>query len=435
MMSTIQIIKNYVIAILLGIIVGFKIIPPTIIGIIFLILIAKTLYHFSQNDLGKVFSTLPYVIYLEIFIRSYARFIPYLSVQYLMMLGFGYLLLSGSKTTQKLHFKPVFLILIYFSLEILNGFFPSSLRMTSSLQLQTFCLVVVGLWAAHNKLNDIILNIMMDHIRIATLFLAGVVLVAHLQGKIDYSSASSSAASNDMAPVQLSGYFGTGLSLVLISILNAFDKRSKIVQMVAFCIIAIIMILTFSRGGVYFVGSVALIYMYSNRIQLGSYFKFLILIPIGLILFNFIVARTDGKVIDRYEEKGASNRENLVLIAFYIFSEHPVIGIGTGNFNLYIKEKNLFQVDSGVHNEFARAAAEHGIIGVIVYWSFFIALFITILKRQRPARDFALYFFTLFFLITIHNGLKISIQPLMLILAIAIAPINLKNKKVSLIHA
>ena len=205
--------------------------------------------------------------------------------------------------------------------------------------------------------------------------------------------------------------------------------------MVAFCIIAVIMILTFSRGGVYFVGSVALIYMYNNRIQLGSYFKFLILIPIGIILFNFIVARTDGKVIDRYEEKGASNRENLVLIAFYIFSEHPVIGIGTGNFNLYIKEKNLFQVDSGVHNEFARAAAEHGIIGVIVYWSFFIALFITILKRKRPARDFALYFFTLFFLITIHNGLKISIQPLMLILAIAIAPINLKNRKVSLIHA
>ena len=83
-----------------------------------------------------------------------------------------------------------------------------------------------------------------------------------------------------------------------------------------------------------------------------------------------------------------------------------------------------------MHNEYVRAAAEHGIIGILLYWGFFIALLITILKRPKPAKDYGVYFFVLFFLITIHNGLKISIQPFLIILAIAIVPISSQSKRV-----
>jgi O-antigen ligase len=238
-----------------------------------------------------------------------------------------------------------------------------------------------------------------------------------------------------MAPVQLSAYLGLGSILFLISVLNPFDKRSKIIQVVFLIVIATLMVLTFSRGGLYFLGVVALLYLFFNRTNFGSYFKFLIFLPIGLIIYNFVVVETGGKIIDRYNAQGASNREELVRIGFLIYLEHPVIGIGTGNYNTYIKTNKLFPLESGAHNEFVRAAAEHGTIGIILFWGFFLALLRHILLRPKPARDYGVYFLVLFALITVHNGLKVSVQPFLLILAIAITPVLANTKQMTNVSA
>jgi hypothetical protein len=39
-------------------------------------------------------------------------------------------------------------------------------------------------------------------------------------------------------------------------------------------------------------------------------------------------------------------------------------------------------------------------------------------KRREPQRQYALYFLLLFCLIIVHNGLKIGIQPLLIMLAV-----------------
>lgn len=440
MIPTNKLLKNYILAAILGVLVGYQIIPVAITATFFAMLLIKILYHFFNEQNIKFFSLLPYAIYTEIFIRAYARYLPYLSVQYTMMIGFGFLILSNRKKGGNFHFKGIVFLACFFLLELLNNINPLSLRMTSSMQWQTFTLFIVCFWASFNKLDSITINKIFDNIRIATIFLAGIVLVAHLQSKIDYSSASSSEASNGMAPVQLSGYLGTGALLFLISILNRFDVRSKIIQIIFFVFAVTLMVLTFSRGGTYFVAIVILIYLFFNRKNLGSYFRILLLIPLGLGVYNFSMEKTAGKLSQRYEEKGASNREELVKIGFLIFFKYPVIGIGTGNYNSYIKKNGLFKVESGVHNEYVRAAAEHGIFGIITYWGFFIALLFTILKRKPPSKEYATYLFVLFFLITIHNGLKISLQPFILLMAVAILPEavsqtsfnNIKNASIKL---
>ncbi len=426
-----KMLVKYSIALLVGLIVGFKIIPPVGSAIIFLGLIVACGIYMLQNNVVKVFLLLPYIVYSEIFMRGHARsFLPYLSVQYLFIIGFSILIVKSNFKKEDFHFKPIGILILFFLLEVLNGFFSEKAIITRAIQSNTLALLLPAIWASFYKFSPTMINKLMDNIRLATIFLAGIVLVAHLQGKIDYGGVSSSEASNSLAPVQLSGYLGTGCSLFLISIFNTFDKRSKLIQSIVFVLIVTLMVLTFSRGGVYFLAFVTLLYMMFNRTNFGAYFKFLIFIPIGLIIYNFVVDETGGKIIDRYKAKGASNREELVLIGLYIFSENPVIGIGTGNYNTYIKKNRLFTVESGVHNEFIRAAAEHGIIGILLYWGFFIALLVTILRRPKPAKDFGMYFLVLFFLITIHNGLKISIQPFILILAIAIVPISSQSKKI-----
>ncbi|MCZ2222888.1 MAG: O-antigen ligase family protein [Chitinophagales bacterium] len=418
-----KLLYNYLIAVALGIIVGFKVIPPTTVGIFYISISFLCLYYFLTKNINKVFQILPYLIYTEVFIRGVVRSFPYLTLQYLMIVGFLFnTFFAGSNSISKIHFKGVFFLVLFFILEIANGFAPLIPKITNAIQWNTLTLLAVALWASTIKLTSKQINTLMENIRIASVYLAGIVVVAHLQGKIDYSTASSSEASNGMAPVQLSGYFGVSTFLFLISILSSFDKRAKIIQIAALVFTLTLMILTFSRGGLYFFAFAALIYLFYNRSNLKGYFKFIFLLPAFYIIYTFVIEQSEGRVITRYEQKGTSNRDVLAIIGFYIFQENPIIGIGTGNYNKYIVQKNYFSVQSGVHDEYVRAAAEHGIFGIITYWGFFIALLVDILKRKKPEKEYAVYFYLLFFLITIHNGLKIAIQPILILLAISIKP-------------
>ena len=90
--------------------------------------------------------------------------------------------------------------------------------------------------------------------------------------------------------------------------------------------------------------------------------------------------------------------------------------------------------ESTAHNEFIRAIAEHGIFGFITYWGFFMVMFLTILARKEPNRQYSLYFYTLFCLILVHNGLKISVQPLLLVLMVA-NPNTLLSARKKISHA
>lgn len=430
-------LSKYVIAILIGIIIGYRLLPPLFIAIIFLSLIATCGVYALQGKVEKVLITIPFVIYAEIFVRSYVRggILPYLSVQYTLMIVFAILLFNSKNKKTTFHLPVIVVFILFYIVEIINGFISYKSIVTSAIQLNTLAVLIPALWASSYKISPELINKIIDSIRLATIFLAGIVLVAHLQGKIDYGGISNSEASNLMAPVQLSGYMGSGAVFFLISILNPLDKRSKIVQSITFALVVTLMVLTFSRGGIYFVAIITILYMIFNKTNFGNYFKFIIFIPIGVIIYNFVILETGGKIVERYEAKGASNREELVAIGLLIFTENPILGIGTGNYNTYIIKNKLFTVESGAHNEFIRVLAEHGIFGLFFYWGFFVSLIVVFLRRQKPANQYSIYFLTLFILITIHNGLKISIQPFLLMIAIALAPpvtnqIKLKNRTI-----
>jgi O-antigen ligase len=189
------------------------------------------------------------------------------------------------------------------------------------------------------------------------------------------------------------------------------------------------MVLTFSRGGLYFLLAIVGLFLYYNRAQMASYFKFLFLVPVALFIYSYVVKETGGKIVERYEQEGASSREILVSVGFELFLRNPVTGVGTGNYNTRIVKEKLFFVESGAHNEFVRAAAEHGVIGLVLYWGFFLVLFLNIIRRRQPQQQYAMYFFVLFCLITVHNGLKISLQPFLLMLAIATTSLVYHKKR------
>jgi O-antigen ligase len=232
-----------------------------------------------------------------------------------------------------------------------------------------------------------------------------------------------------MAPVQLSGYLGTGCALFFLSIMNPEEVKTRLINMGILAFTVTVMVLTFSRGGLYFLLGVVGLFLFYNRARMGSYFKFIILVPVALLIHSYVIKETGGKIVERYGQEGASSREILVSIGFELFLRYPITGVGTGNYNTRIVKEQLFYVESGAHNEFVRAAAEHGIFGMILYWGFFIALFFHILRRRQPQQQYAMYFLALFCLITVHNGLKISLQPFLLLLAIAITSVAYHKKR------
>lgn len=170
--------------------------------------------------------------------------------------------------------------------------------------------------------------------------------------------------------------------------------------------------------------AVVILYFAFNWKKAGNYVMLLLLIPIGFLIYNYVITTTNGLIAERYGQQGSSGRDKLVEIGLEIFKSDPVAGIGTGNFSKEIVKRQLFSVESGAHNEFIRAAAEHGVLGIVTYWGFYLALFIEVMLRKGVARSFSLYFFVLFCLIIVHNGMKISVQPLLLLFVVSVPVVS-----------
>ena len=423
-----NLLGHYIVAFFVGLVIGFKVLPVIIVATVFLLLLLVCIFTSIQGNVPAFFTFMPFAVYTEVYMRAEARWVPYLSIQYMFIVCFSALLFYQLKS-KRYHSLAFVFLLIFTFIEFTNNLAPDNTALVRTTIVNSLALLMPIIWASYYVLHPILINKLLSNIKLATVYLAGIVFVAHLTGGIDYGLYSSSASSNGMAPVQLSGYLGVGCSLLFLSIMNPEELKNRWVNVGVLGLSATVMVLTFSRGGLYFLCAVIALYIYYNRANLGQYAKFLILLPIAYIIYTYVVSSTGGMIVERYEQEGTSNRDILILAGYTLFLQDPLIGVGTGNYNTEIVKRDLFPVESGPHNEFVRAAAEHGILGIIFYWGFFLILIITILRRRQPQKQFAVYFYALFCLISIHNGLKIGIQPLLMMIAVGTPTLFFKQQQ------
>jgi O-antigen ligase len=121
----------------------------------------------------------------------------------------------------------------------------------------------------------------------------------------------------------------------------------------------------------------------------------------------------------RYSELNTTNRTDLFLYGWKIFVDNPLIGVGTGNYYTVVNSREFLGSKSGAHNELTRAVAEHGIVGLVVWlwflWAAFRDSYSVALGDTRPLRV-ALILFA--FLGMFYNGLKLIIQPMLILVAL-----------------
>lgn len=419
----------YAVLFAVGIIVGFREIIA-VVGFSYLLLAGWLIYLALNNDYPNLFCLLPYMIYSELFIRSYASFVPYLFMPYLYITLF-FLLIIQNSTSWKLYTRSFILIVFFMVIEFINSTRSTLPDIARGLEMNSLAFAVIAVWGSFNIITPRLANRMLRNVKYASIYLCGIVIARYLVGDVEFGSHSGSEGVNGLAPVQLSGYLGFSCIVFFFSIMDDSERKQLLLNLFLMAMCAVVMMLSFSRGGVYFIGIVMCLYFLFNGAKVKSYFLLLLLLPAALGVYSYVDDTTHGLIDQRYNEEGSSGRDELVDAGFTIFLQDPIAGVGTANFATEITKRSLYFVESGAHNEFVRVAAEDGILGVITYWGFFITLGINIMKRKRVQREYAIYFLALFCLIIIHNGLKISVQPFLILLAVSTHSVeSVKRKKI-----
>jgi putative inorganic carbon (hco3(-)) transporter len=161
-------------------------------------------------------------------------------------------------------------------------------------------------------------------------------------------------------------------ALLLLLFDSGWRARSLLYLSALFCMLAGL-IASFSRGGTIALAVVLAIALYMKRSWKIAGF----VLACAIILIVFVIPATFwqhlltlfdlGKYIS---DPSLRWRSRLMLGAFDLFLQHPIFGIGVGNFviisNRYVSLENL-----AVHNSYLHAAVETGIFGLI----FFLLIF------------------------------------------------------------
>ena len=395
-----------------GILLGLGLIPPLLTGLMIIALGTVIVYYFW---LGKYNASLPFILcllVLEPYFRAYIIGVPYLFNQYLLIILAitVFLRRDGGKWEKRLYFFNF--LLLYFIIELFDVIRAYNYAITRSVLINTFSLLsacFLGLKIFSEE--DYTLHFIRGLSNIG-LLLVGIVLAGHLSGEIEYGTESSFMASNGLAPVQLSYY----LSLVAISLFITIKDEGllsdKLLILLYFGLTLGLMVLTFSRGGLYFVLAYLIIYLFLNRQKIRGIFFVGVLFVLSVFALDYFVEYTNGKIIERYSEVGLTNRDKLVSYGLAIFYDNMLAGVGTGNYHSIVSANEYFGSKTGSHNEFIRSLSEHGILGLITFGSFLISTLLGLARRLERTLIFMIVviLFSSFLFASMHNGLKLGLQ-------------------------
>lgn len=411
---------HYAIAIALGAMCGSFFIPINFVVIIYFVLGLALVFFAATYDLLRVFTWLPYFSYLEIWVKDRASTaLPYSFAQFIMIAVFATLLVKEISNI-RFHTRIFIFMLLFALVEAGNSVASTYIEYARFLIYNSIYMALLTMWCSANLMNVELLKRFIYNLKVAGIFLCGIIMVVHVNSHITYNLASNFGATNGLAPNQIACYLGiTGVFLFL-SIMNTDDILVFILNIMLMFLCAVLLALSFSRGGIYMLGVVSVLYLIVNFRNPKTLFFTILIVPLAYGIFLYTSSVTSGMIEKRFELAGTSGRDLLAEAALKLFERNVFTGMGTGNFFNGVAEEHLFSHQSGAHNEFTRVMAEHGILGMIPYYSFYFFLAINIIRRKQPlAREMAFYFFILFFNITIYNALKIAIQPLLLIFVIA----------------
>jgi O-antigen ligase len=239
---------------------------------------------------------------------------------------------------------------------------------------------------------------------------------------IVFGTQSLHAASGGFGPNQVSGSLGVGALLLGLYLIRQPMELGR--RLILGCLIVAFLgqaALTLSRTGIYtavlaFIGPMFLLAgdaRTMRRVVVGV----VVFAAIGaVVVYPFLDSYSGGALSARYEEKGMTGREDLMMIDLEIWLDNPVYGVGVGISQFHHPIQDGQYIIS--HNELMRMLAEHGTLGLIALLLLFGLVASRILAPNTNAdRALVLAVATWSVLFLFANGMRIAPAPYLLAMA------------------
>ena len=338
-------------------------------------------------------------------------------VPMILVVPLGYELLIRR---QKVVITPAFpWIVVYFLVQILGTLFARDVPAAAG-ELLNFVLEGVGLYLL--VINVVRTPAAMRHViwtlLIVGAFLGGLSVYQAATGTYanDYLGFAQSDATNDLGVTvggniaRLAGPIGEKnryaqimLMLVPLALFQAWSERRRLLRLAAYgtaLLVSGAVILTFSRGAA--VGFALVVVL----MTVLRYIKLYQLAAVALVIAGLLIAVPQyadrlttlyavvGAVTDSESAITADNsvlsRATENLAALHVFSDHPIVGVGPGQFSSYYREYaddiaiSVKAEDRQAHNLYLSTAAETGTLGLICFMTILlITLWQLALARRR----------------------------------------------------
>ena len=197
--------------------------------------------------------------------------------------------------------------------------------------------------------------------------------------------------------------FFSGVLLLLIFYLYIKDKLNYTKFIIYFILIVLGGLLSGARGFYIFIFASFFMAFFKR----GSFWKrikgFFLFLLIFILLF-FLIGKISGnrakkslanvgKILNAHESgnlyeklnRATNGRAEMVLNSFYILSEYPVSGVGSGNFLFYLEymEYGKEHLHDLTLNEFLRISDENGIIGLTIFFVFIFTFFLIFERKGK----------------------------------------------------
>jgi putative inorganic carbon (hco3(-)) transporter len=174
---------------------------------------------------------------------------------------------------------------------------------------------------------------------------------------------------------------------------------ARIIAFLALLVCSLTIIFTFSRGGFFaFAVVIACLILYHKLHPIYIILTLLFLILIFFFLPNNYTSRlgtiTDvlSGQMDVRDEASLSGRLSEFIAAGQMFADHPIFGVGVGNYPAYYDQYAVIiglDINSGPHqphNLFLEIAAETGILGLTVFLGILYYMYQTIIDSWKKLR-------------------------------------------------
>jgi len=375
-----------------------------------------------------------YIFGLEIIRRMIkaSPFIPYQVGNYLMLIVFSYCIIKTTSSRQGLIGKIILILCIPgFYMIPFENYFVFFMNSFSGI----ICLGLAAVYFGGQTYNSEDLR---DFIKITILPIIIIAIYISLKtptlNDVDFNLAANFETSGGFGSNQISTVLGLGACLLILAYISRQAVFSKYNKALSFVVISFFLfrgLLTFSRGGI-LTGLVAAVlsYLYLNwrlKKNISKSVVRLTFIALGCyIVFTISNQITGGTLAERYHGQTSStlngnrkinlntittNRSNIALAEFAIFSDHIFLGVGPGGG--YEARKQYMGTEIASHTELTRLLAEQGIPGLLIGVTFlFYPLFR--LKNSKSVKEsfYLIAFFSLAIITSFHSSMRTTITPL-----------------------